>query len=141
MSPALHAIVFGFVASAASMTLANELVYTPINPSFGGNPFNAQHLQFLATTQNQHLPDNDPITSSEASTADLFVRNLQSRLISGLAGQVADSIFGDNPSEEGTVVFGDTEVTFVRGAEFINLTINDPNSGLTEIQVPVLQVQ
>lgn len=120
---------------------ANELVYTPINPSFGGNPFNSGHLQFLATTQNQHLPSNDPVTNPQSTTADLFVRNLQSRLISGLAGQVSDAIFGDNPSDAGEVVFGDTTVSFIRGAEFISLTIIDPNSGVTEIQVPVLQVQ
>ncbi len=30
-----------------------DIVYTPVNPSFGGNPFNSSHLQSLATSQKQ----------------------------------------------------------------------------------------
>ena len=130
-------LVLGLAAASAS-----ELVYRPINPSFGGNPFNSSHLQSLASTQNQHLPSRTSTSRSPTSSqADLFVRNLQSRLLSGLAAQVSDAIFGENAAEEGSVIFGETEVTFFRGVEFINLTLSDPESGVTDIQIPVLQVE
>ncbi|TMP81697.1 curli production assembly protein CsgF, partial [Pseudoalteromonas ruthenica] len=37
-----------------SLLLASELVYTPINPSFGGSPLNASMLLNKAQSQNKH---------------------------------------------------------------------------------------
>lgn len=39
--------------------LASELVYTPINPSFGGNPLNAQWLLNSAEAQNRFEEEID----------------------------------------------------------------------------------
>ena len=36
---------------------ATELVYTPINPSFGGNPANGQFLRGIAQAQNSFTED------------------------------------------------------------------------------------
>ncbi len=120
---------------------ASELTYTPINPSFGGNPFNSSHLIGLAELQNQHRETASPLLRpSSLSQADLFVRSLSSRLLSALAGQVTDAIFGDTPQQSGTIVFGDVTVDFERGLEFVNLTITDAASGsVTEVSVPILQ--
>ena len=41
------AFVFACTTSAA----AEDLVYTPVNPSFGGNPFNSAHLLGIANAQ------------------------------------------------------------------------------------------
>ncbi|MBB40350.1 MAG: hypothetical protein CMF01_09740 [Hyphomonas sp.] len=35
-------MLVGGVVSAPAVS-AQELVYTPVNPSFGGNPFNSSH--------------------------------------------------------------------------------------------------
>jgi curli production assembly/transport component CsgF len=134
----------GFLLSTAGLVgaSAGELVYQPINPSFGGNPFNSSHLLGLAEAQNQHI--DEPRFSAGTtglSQADLFVRQLQSRLLSGLAAQVSDAIFGENAQDSGEVVFGDHTITFQRGLEFIDITIFDGVSGgTTEIRVPVLQI-
>ena len=120
---------------------AAELTYRPISPTFGGNPLNSGHLFGLAERQNQFTDEGSfartSTSTSATSQADLFVRNLESRLLSALAGQVTDAIFGDGASDSGTIVFGDTTIDFVRGLEFITLTITDPN-GATEIQIPIL---
>jgi len=120
---------------------ASELIYTPINPSFGGNPFNSPHLIRLAELQNQHRDDESRITGLRTqSQSDLFVRSLSSRLLSALAGQVTDAIFGETPQESGTIVFGDVTVEFERGLEFVSLTITDAASGsVTDVSVPILQ--
>ena len=118
-----------------------ELTYTPINPSFGGNPFNSAHLLGLADRQNQYL-DEPSLSAGSAglSQSDLFVRSLSSRLLSSLAGQVTDAIFGDTPQEAGIIVFGDVTVEFQRGLEFVSLTISDAAAGsVTEVSVPILQ--
>jgi len=120
---------------------ASELVYTPINPSFGGNPFNSAHLIGLAEMQNQYRGSASPLARpTTQSQADLFVRSLSSRLLSALAGQVTDAIFGDTPQQSGTIVFGDVTVDFERGLEFVNLTITDAASGsVTDVSIPILQ--
>lgn len=115
---------------------AQELVYTPVNPSFGGNPFNSAHLLGVANAQDDTEPPQS--ASSSDPQADLFIRQLQSRLLSGLASEVANAIFGDNPQDYGRVVFGDQTVEFQRGLDSITLTIFDATTGTTtEIVVPV----
>ena len=120
---------------------AQELVYEPINPSFGGNPFNSSHLLAIANAQDDNEPPASANSNSNAQ-ADLFVRQLQSRLLSGLAAEVTDAIFGDNPQESGRVVFGDQTIEFVRGLDSITLTIFDATTGTTtEVVIPLFTVQ
>lgn len=137
------------VASFPLAGLAAPLVYTPINPSFGGNPLNSSHLMGLASAQRTATAidadsgsgggGSDPGTTPGSTDADLFVRQLQGRLLSALASQVTDAIFGPNPQESGTVQFGDTTVSFERTLDSIKLIIVDP-TGTTTIVVPQLVV-
>jgi curli production assembly/transport component CsgF len=135
-APAI-AISAAIMTLAAPTAFAQELVYTPVNPSFGGNPFNSAHLLGIANAQD----DTEPPSSSSGSgdpQADLFIRQLQSRLLSGLASEVANAIFGEDPQDYGRVVFGDQTVEFVRGLDSITLTIFDATTGTTtEIVVPI----
>lgn len=142
-SPKLLATIAALLIGGSAA--ASELVYQPVNPSFGGNPFNSSHLLGIANAQNDYdAPGSSGSAGSRIgdSQADLFVRQLQSRLLSGLATQVTDAIFGPNPQERGTITFGSQQITFVRGVESIALTIFDSDTGTTtEVSVPVLQIQ
>lgn len=138
-------------AALTSSVPASELIYTPINPSFGGNPFNSSHLLGLADRQNVHTedPNANSGTSSlssfepeEETLAERFARDLQRRLLSGLASEVTEAIFGENPQDAGTVVFGDQTINFTRGLESISIEILDNVEGTsTLIEVPVLVVE
>lgn len=121
----------GFVSQAQ----AQDLVYTPVNPSFGGNPFNSAHLLAIANAQNDFEPE--AAETSTQSDLDRFVSSLQSRLLSSLSTQVANAIFGEDAQDEGTVVFGDQTITFVRGLDGIELTITEADGSQTVITVPV----
>lgn len=124
--------------SATGLTAsAQELVYTPVNPSFGGDSFNSAHLLGIANAQNDYKdPDS---TTTGNSQVDQFLRQLQSRLLSSLAAQVNDAIFGENPQESGTITFGDQTITFVRLVDSVSLTIIDNTTGsITEISIPLL---
>ena len=124
--------------SATGLTAsAQELVYTPVNPSFGGDSFNSAHLLGIANAQNDYT-DPDKATTGN-SQVDQFLRQLQSRLLSSLAAQVNDAIFGENPQESGTITFGDQTITFVRLVDSVSLTITDNTTGaITEISIPLL---
>lgn len=124
----------------ASNAWAAELLYQPTNPSFGGNALNSSHLRGLAETQNQHREERDTSARTGLDQSELFVRQLQSRLLSGLAGQVTDSIFGEDAQDSGEIVFGEQTITFDRGLEFITITIFDAATGsTTDVRVPLLQ--
>ncbi len=137
----LVSIAAAMVVYSTQAAVAQELVYEPINPSFGGNPFNSSHLLAIANAQDDNDPPSDANGSSNPQ-ADLFVRQLQSRLLSGLAAEVTDAIFGENPQESGRVVFGDQTIEFVRGLDSITLTIFDAATGsTTEVVIPLFTVQ
>ena len=129
------ASIFFIIASSA--TLSSDITFKPINPSFGGNPFNDGHLLATANVQNRYTAKRE-----ERDLSEQFVRSLQSRLYSSLATQVQDAIFGDDPQESGTFLVGDQQVSFVRGLEVITLEISNLEDGSTTvIEVPVLSVE
>ena len=145
------ALVAAAVLGGAMPSVAGDLVYTPINPSFGGSPLNSSHLLATANAQREATASDakQDVTGSGSltggvsgagnSNADLFVQQLQGRLLSALASQVTDAIFGQNPQNSGTVKFGDTTVTFDRTLDSINLTIYNALDGTTTtISVPQL---
>lgn len=110
------------------------MVYTPINPSFGGNPFNSAHLLGIANAQNNTKDPNAPKTGS---TQDIFAQQLQSRLLSALSNQIVNAIFGDNAQNNGTVDFGGQTITWVRDLSGVTLTLKNDTSGeVTTIVVP-----
>lgn len=136
------------LCGAAQITMAQDLVYTPINPSFGGSPLNSSHLLGTANAQRtatarDSRPDSllggSGLDTPGSSSADLFVRQLEGRLLSALAGQVTEAIFGDSPQDSGLVTFGTTTVEFQRTLDSIRLVIIDSLDGtVTEIVVPQL---
>jgi curli production assembly/transport component CsgF len=131
------AIAVAALGMAGLPASAQELVYTPVNPSFGGDSFNSSHLMAIANAQNDY---KDPDAKTTGNTQiDQFLRQLQSRLLSSLAAQVNDAIFGENPQDSGTITFGDQTITFVRLLDSVSLTITDSTTGaVTEISIPLL---
>ncbi|QDH33642.1 curli assembly protein CsgF [Porphyrobacter sp. YT40] len=122
------------VAFAAPLA-AQDLVHEPISPTFGGNPFNSQHVLGVANANNDF---RDPRAASSNSQADIFARQLQSRLLSALSSQIVDAIFGDNPQESGTISFGGQTIEFFRSLEEVTLIIrNDTTGEETRIVVPL----
>jgi curli production assembly/transport component CsgF len=118
------------------MPASADMVYKPVNPSFGGDSFNSSHLQGLASTQNQFTKTSK---SSTQTTSERFLSMLQTRLYSSLASQVAEAIFGDNAQPSGTIVFDDQQIAFVNTGTEIQLTVTDFTTGqVTNITVPVL---
>ena len=135
VSPKVFAVALcGIAAALPAPAFAQDITYQPVNPTFGGNPFNSAHLLGLANAQNK---ERDPAAQATNSQADIFARQLQSRLLSALSSQIVDAIFGDNPQERGTISFGGQTIVFVRGLEDVTLTItNDDTGEVTTIVVP-----
>ena len=127
------------VCGLCSAATAQDLVYQPVNPSFGGNPFNSAHLLAIANAQNDFGRPVEETTSQ--SELDSFVRSLQSRLLSSLSTQVANAIFGEDAQDEGRIVFGDQTIEFVRTLDGIQLTITEADGSTTVITIPVFTTE
>ena len=124
----------GLACIGATPANAQDIVYQPVDPSFGGNPFNSGHLLGIANAQNDF---KDPAAKQTSSQADIFARQLQSRLLSALSSQIVDAIFGDNPQERGTISFGGQTIDFVRSLTEVTLNITDDETGeVTTIVIP-----
>lgn len=128
----IPAAILAAIMSASATASADEMVYTPVNPSFGGNPFNSSHLLGVANAQNDYQAPRKAETQ-----ADQFVRMLQSRLLSALASQVSDAILGENAQPTGEIVYGTQTVHWETLIDSIRLVISDSATGSeTEIIIP-----
>jgi curli production assembly/transport component CsgF len=118
------------LASAAAVQ-ATELVYTPVNPSFGGNPLNGTWLLNNAQAQNDY---DDPdlkkrTTVAGTSALERFTSQLQSRLL----GQLLDNISTGNTGSLSTDAF---IVNVVDDSGALTIEVTDRASGeVSEIQV------
>ena len=86
----LHTLLAGLLISTSCM--AGELVYTPVNPTFGGNPANASGLQANASAQNQTkappVPQAAPLTA-----LDRFTQQLESAVLNRLTLSAVNGLF------------------------------------------------
>jgi curli production assembly/transport component CsgF len=87
----MKTVLFGAfcLAAAASPAAATEIVYTPVNPAFGGSPLNGPHLLNSAQAQNTLT---DPNTASRGTPLEQFNQRLQSVILSRIASSVSGSI-------------------------------------------------
>ena len=123
----------------APAATAQDIRYTPVNPSFGGSPFNGATLLNEANAQNKTVDPAATKAGATQSTGAEFVRQLESRLYSSLANQVSDAIFGKNATPSGTITFGDQTITYSHGLDSVSLTIIDATAGTTtSIEIPSL---
>jgi curli production assembly/transport component CsgF len=103
---------------ATTPAAATEMVYTPLNPSFGGNPNNAPGLMSTAQAQNGFTA---PVLSPLAS----FNLSLQRAILSRLTSQSLTTMFGANNT------LGTLEKTYDTVGYIIKVTPDAENSTVT----------
>jgi curli production assembly/transport component CsgF len=94
---------------AAGSAFGTNLVYTPINPTFGGNPLNASGLQANASAQNQL---NAP-TPAQPSALDKFTAAVQNAILTRLESGTISGLFDSNGNlvKNGTVALGNFTIS------------------------------
>ncbi|MGM0429684.1 MAG: curli assembly protein CsgF [Pseudomonadota bacterium] len=73
------------LALSSVSVAATEIVYQPINPSFGGNPMNGSFLLQKAQSQNAHTAPDEG-----RSFVDRFRDALERNIINSLTRRIAD---------------------------------------------------
>lgn len=117
---------------------ASELVYTPVNPTFGGSPGNAAGLLANAAAQNDHkaptlLPRTPPVPKTPL---ERFNQQLESAVLSRLSSSAVVGLFDEktNQLKDGTVTAGNYIITIKTTEHGIELTTSDqtiPGSSTT----------
>lgn len=117
---------------------ATELVYTPINPSFGGSPLNASMLLNKAQAQNKHKA---PIIKQ--SYAEKFQDSLERTYLNRMVREITDIAFGEDIDEsifnqDSIFLSGDYEIQVITSTvDSITVRItNTTDNSVVVIEVP-----
>jgi curli production assembly/transport component CsgF len=135
-------LVFGIVAPSSAY--GQEIIYRPINPAFGGNALNGAYLLATATAQDKNKDPDDALAgigSEPDPNAQFkeFARQLQARLLTRLAAEATDAIFGSKPNESGSINFGSQIIEYRNTGTAIELTLRTDTGGTTTITIPLVQ--
>ena len=114
---------------------ATELIYTPVNPSFGGSPFNGAWLLQSATLQNKFKEPH--LLREPKSSLERFTEQLEYRVFHQIADRIVKTAFGEDTLQPGEYVFGNYKISVTTDASGITTIITEISTGnTTTIQIP-----
>jgi curli production assembly/transport component CsgF len=133
----IMAVAVAIIVITADAAFGSTLLYTPVNPTFGGNPLNGPTVLVEGQAQNQftNKPPSSAATPATQTPGQLFASQLTSQLYSSLANQITQAIFGANAQTSGTFSFQGTTITFQRVNGEILISVFDGTT-TTNITVP-----
>ena len=128
-----------------SVLQADEIVFKFKSPSFNGINTSSHYL----TIQNQEFNRKEALKAEikalqdqierdkENTTLARFIRNLESRIYSQLSRQLVENLFGEVPSDSGTLTLEGNTIVYNVEDGIITLTITDSDGNTTTISLPV----
>jgi len=131
-----------FFSNSAS---SDEMTHTFKNPSFSGVGTSSHYLTIENQQFNRKKAIADEIKAyqeelereAENTTLARFIRNLESRIYAQLSRQLVDNLFGETPSESGTLELEGNTIEYNTDGDYITLIITDANGNTTEITLPI----
>ncbi|SDX33125.1 curli production assembly/transport component CsgF [Hymenobacter psychrophilus] len=124
---------------SAPAATAQDFIYEPINPNFGGNTFNYSSLLSAATAQDtfkdpdatQARPVEDPLAN--------FAANLNRQILSQLTDRFISDQFGRGTVRAGNYSVGGYQIQVTPGSNGVVIVIADPSTGnQTTVTIPNL---
>jgi curli production assembly/transport component CsgF len=124
-------LILAFLGPEAN---AQDFVYQPINPAFGGNTFNYQWQLNSAEAQNGF---EDPMNLRDRDPLEDFQESLNRQILNQLSRQLVTNQFGEEGLEEGTFILGDFQIDITPTGDGIGIFILDGSTGnTTNVLVP-----
>lgn len=118
---------------AAGSAIGQALKYTPINPHFGGSPFNGADLMASAQAQRQYSTAG---TAGANSALQSFSANLDARISAGLSQYISNQLFSTKTTGggSGSVMVGSLKVDYTRAEDTktVSVTMTDTKTGETQ---------
>lgn len=125
----------------ANNAQAQDFVYTPKNPAFGGNPYNYSWLLSSAQSQDTYKAATDETNIYDRyygsdPVAD-FSESLNRQILSQLSRQIVSNQFGEEALTPGTYNLGNYQIEVGESGAGVDITITDNTTGATTtVQVP-----
>ncbi len=110
---------------------AQQFVYKPMNPAFGGDTFNYQMLLSSANAQNQ-FDDGDKDFSNmlnDYNSLDSFTQSLNRQVLSQLTNQLISDTFGDGKVTPGKYMFGSMYLDITEASQGLVINVLDTSTG------------
>lgn len=130
-------LLFLFFLGSLLNVSAQDLVYQPTNPSFGGNPYNYQWLLSSAEAQNSFKDPNATKGRDQMTELERFTSSLNSQLLGQVTRRLFTDQFGQGGLEEGSYSFGSLAVDIYPSNEGLVINILDTETGeQTQVIIP-----
>ena len=138
--------ILTIILAVFSTTLwATELVHSFQSPAFiPGNGFSTHVLTIEQIEANRRKAIKDAEKAAvdqaarDAKNTNLakFLVNVESRIYAQLSKQLADAMFSDG-ANSGEMAFQGTNISWVKSATDVTLTITEATGGVTTVTVPI----
>ncbi len=117
---------------------AQQFVYKPVNPAFGGDTFNYQWLLSSASAQNQFDNDNkNSFNLKDLNSLDSFTDSLNRQILSELSRKLFGDQFSDDDLKPGTYIFGSIYLEVIQTGQGLLISILNTNTGeQSQIVIP-----
>lgn len=117
---------------------AQDMVYTPKNPAFGGNPYNYSWMHSSAQSQDKLKdPDAEDGSLYNRDPMEDFKNSLNRQILNELSRKLISNQFGEDGIAPGSYTLGDYQIDVTEGPGGINIDIVDMTSGnRTSVTIP-----
>jgi|TARA_R110000751_G_scaffold98652_1_gene191798 hypothetical protein len=134
-----------FVAIFVQNVKADQIVHKFKSPSFNGVGTSSHYLTIENQEFSRKLTIKEEIKAlqeeiereKENSTLARFLRNLESRVYAELSRQLVNNLFGEIPSESGTITLEGNTIVYSSDGITLTLTITEADGTVTSITIPI----
>jgi curli production assembly/transport component CsgF len=120
----------------ASAAFASSMVYTPVNPTFGGSPLNASQLLSEASI-NRPKDKASEAANAAPTSAQQIASQIQGSVLAQISSAIAAQIYGPGAQNSGSFDLGaGASIVFNTVGGNIQLTVNDGKGGVTQLNIP-----
>tara|TARA_R110002126_G_scaffold51067_9_gene140104 strand:- start:7771 stop:8301 length:531 start_codon:yes stop_codon:yes gene_type:complete len=124
---------------------ADQIVHKFKSPSFNGVGTSSHYLTIENQEFSRKLTIKEEIKAlqdeiereKENSTLARFLRNLESRVYAELSRQLVNNLFGETPSDSGTITLEGNTIEYTSDGVTLTLKITEADGTVTEITIPI----
>ena len=134
-----------FAVIVAQNVNADTITHKFKSPSFNGVGTSSHYLTIENQEHSRKLTIKEEIKAlqeeierdKENSTLARFLRNLESRVYAELSRQLVNNLFGETPSDSGTITLEGNTIEYTSDGVTLTLKITEADGTITEITIPI----